>query len=266
VSRQPADSSSSDQSGFTLIETIAAFAIGSVVILASAAVLHNVVFSFDRGTSRVANGERLAVAAERLATDIGSAGFVLQKTSANALAAFTGTPTRIVFISLDGADAGLRRDDEQPGQEVVSLTAEAAGDTTQIVRRRAPWPGPRTPFDAVALKDDVILLQGTFDAAFSFARVGSDGALSWVDSWSSEPTLPRLVKLTLRDQATGGDLLGGAEFAIRADAPALCAAADAGLECLSGKAQSVQSPQPQQGTSQGSSQGTAQAASQGTSP
>jgi prepilin-type N-terminal cleavage/methylation domain-containing protein len=261
VSRQPADNSSSGQSGFTLIETIAAFAIGSVVILASAALLHNVALSFDRGTSRVTNGERLAVAAERLATDIGSAGFVLQKTSADASAAFTGSPTRIIFISLDGADAGVRRDDEQPGQEVVSLTAEAAGDATQIVRRRAPWPGPRIPFDTVALKDDVVLLQGTFDAAFSFARTGSDGTLSWVDSWSGERTLPRLVRLTLRDRATGGDLLGRAEFTIRADAPALCAAPDAGLECLSGTPQAQQSQSPQQGTAQAASQ----PASQGTS-
>jgi type II secretory pathway pseudopilin PulG len=255
VPRQQAHNAGSDESGFTLIETIAAFAIGAVVILSAAALLHNVAFSFDHGANRVANGERLAVAAERLATDIGSAAYVLQKTSASAVTAFTGSPTRMVFISLDGADAGPQRDDQPRGQEVVSLTAEPAGDSTQIVRRRAPWPGPRTPFDTVPLKDDVVLLEGTFDAAFSFARLASDGTLGWVDSWSGERTLPRLVKLTLRDRATGGDLLGGAEFPIRADAPSLCAAADAGLECLSGTAQTAQSQQAPapQGPSQGTS-------------
>ena len=254
--RQQASNARCDQSGFTLIETIAAFAIGSVVILAAAALLHNVAFSFDRGANRVANGERLAVAAERLATDIGSAAFVLQKTSAGAAAAFSGTPTQMVFISLGGADAGPQRDGQPPGQEVVSLTAEPSGDATQIVRRRAPWPGPRTPFDAVPLKDDVVLLEGTFDAAFSFGRQASDGTLSWVDSWSGERTLPRLVKLTLRDRATGGDLLGGAEFTIRADAPSLCAAADADFECLSGTAQNAQSPKAPAPQDQAPSQGT----------
>jgi general secretion pathway protein J len=259
VPRQRSHNANSDESGFTLIETIAAFAIGAVVILAAAALLHNVAFSFDHGANRVTNGERLALAAERLATDIGSAGFVLQKTSAGTAAAFAGGTTRIVFISQEGADAGLRRDDRLPGQEVVSLTAEAAGDGTQIVRRRALWPGPRTPFDTVPLKDDVVLLEGTFDAAFSFARSAADGTLSWVDSWTGERTLPRLVKLTLRDRATGGDLLGGAEFTIRADAPSLCAAADAGLECLSGSAQAGQS-------SSGSSPTQGHASAQGTSP
>jgi prepilin-type N-terminal cleavage/methylation domain-containing protein len=266
VPRQQAHKASSDQSGFTLIETIAAFAIGSVVILSGAALLHNVAFSFDHGANRVSNGERLAVAAERLASDIGSAGYVLQKTSAGAVAAFTGGPTRMIFISLEGADAGLQRDGQPVGQEVVSLTAEPAGDATQIVRRRAPWPGPRTPFDTVALKDDVVLLEGTFDAAFSFARVASDGTLSWADSWTGERTLPHLVKLTLRDRATGGDLLGGAEFTIRADAPSLCAAVDAGLECLSGTAQTAQSSQAPAPQGQGTSPATSQATSQGTSP
>jgi general secretion pathway protein J len=232
----------SGQSGFTLIETIAAFAIGSVVILAAAVLLHNVAFSFDRGTSRVTNGERLALAAERLASDIGSASFVLQKTSGGVTAAFTGAPARMIFIGLEGADAGLRPDNQPAVQEVVSLTVEPAGDATRIIRRRGAWPGPRTPFDTVVLKDDVILLEGTFDAAFSFARPAPDGTLSWVDSWSGEPTIPRLVKLTLRDQATGGDLLGGTEFTIRADAPALCAAADAGPECLTGTPQAAQTP------------------------
>jgi hypothetical protein len=166
----------------------------------------------------------------------------------------------MVFIGVEGADTGLRREDQQLGQEVVSLSAESDGDITRIIRRRAPWQGPRTPFDTVALQDDVILLEGTFDASFSFARTEADGTQTWVDTWSGERILPRLVKLTLRDRATGGDLLGGAEFPIRADAPSLCAAVDAGIECLSGTSPAGQSaaagqsspvtPSPQlQGTS-----------------
>jgi prepilin-type N-terminal cleavage/methylation domain-containing protein len=239
-----------DQNGFTLVEMVAAFAIGSVIILAAAALLHNVALSFDRGTSRVTGGERLAVAADRLATDIASAGFVLQKTPAGVTVAFAGAPARVVFVGFEGADAGPRRNDQQSGgQEVVSLTVEAADDTTQIVRRRGSWPGPRTSIEDVALKDDVVLLKGSFDATFAFARVAPDGGLSWVDTWAGERTLPRLVKLALRDRVSGTDLLGGAEFAIRADAPLPCAAADAGVDCLSGSGSgSQQSPQiaPQQ--------------------
>jgi prepilin-type N-terminal cleavage/methylation domain-containing protein len=239
-----------DQYGFTLVEMVAAFAIGSVIILAAAVLLHNVALSFDRGTSRVTGGERLAVAADRMATDIASAGFVLQKTPAGVAVAFAGAPARVVFIGFEGADAGPRRNDQQSGgQEVVSLTVEAADDATQIVRRRGSWPGPRTSIEDVALKDDVVLLKGSFDATFAFARVAPNGGLSWVDTWAGERTLPRLVKLALRDRVSGADLLGGAEFAIRADAPLPCAAADAGADCLSGSGAGLQqSPQttPQQ--------------------
>ena len=232
-----------DQSGFTLIEMVAAFAIGSVIILMAAGLLHNVALSFDRGTSRVTGGERLAVAADRLATDIASASFVLQKTSAGVAVAFAGAPTKVVFVGFEGADAGPQRNDQQSGgQEVISLTVKSADDATRIVRRRASWPGPRKSIEDVALRDDVVLLEGTFDAAFAFARAAPDGALSWVDTWAGERTLPRLVKLTLRDRVSGVDLLGGAEFAIRADAPSPCAAAEAGVECLSGSGSMPQQP------------------------
>jgi general secretion pathway protein J len=216
------------------VELLAAFAIASAIIFATAALLHNLALTFDRGTSRVAGGERLAVVAERLATDIGSAAFVLQKTSAGPAATFAGTPTKVVFVGFRGADAVAKRNEPQYGsQEVVSLTVEQAEETTKIVRRRAAWPGPRTPFQDVALGDEVVLLEGAFDATFAFARVTAEGALDWVDAWSGERTLPRLVKLKLLDRASGGDLLGGAEFAIRADAPSPCAVADATINCLS---------------------------------
>jgi prepilin-type N-terminal cleavage/methylation domain-containing protein len=232
-----------DRSGFTLVEMLAAFAIASAIIFSTAALLHNLALSFDRGTSRVAGGERLAVVAERLATDLGSAAFVLQKTSAGPAAAFAGTSTKVVFIGVRGADAAAKRNEPQYGsQEVVSLTVQGADETTKIVRRRAAWPGPRTPFQEVALGDDVVLLEGNFDATFAFARMTAEGALDWVDAWSGERMLPRLVKLKLLDRMSGGDLLGGAEFAIRADAPSPCAVADANVSCLSGVASPPATP------------------------
>ena len=208
----------SGKQGFTLLEMLAAFAVASVIILATAALLHNLAVPFARGTSRVNNGERLALAAERLATDIGSARFISQPASAGATAAFFGAPSKVTFIN--------------GSAEVVSLDIEAVGDATQIVRRRAAWPGQRTRFQSVALHDQVVLLAGAFDATFSFARAAPNGALTWVNSWANEAALPRLVKLSLRDRASGIDLLGGASFVVHADAPPACARQDATADCL----------------------------------
>jgi len=238
------------RSGFTLIEMVAAFAIGSVVIFAAAALLHNMALSFDRGASRVAGGERLAIAAQRLGADIASAAFIFQKTPTGIAPVFSGAPGRVVFISFQRTPGMSRRNDAQfTGQEVVSLSVEAAGDMSQIVRRRGAWPGPRTPLQNVALNDDVVLLEGAFDAAFKFARPTPDGTLNWVDTWGGEPTVPRLIKLAVRDRVSGIDLLGGAEFALRADAPFGCAVADASIDCLSGR-DSARAKSTQQPTSQ----------------
>jgi general secretion pathway protein J len=237
--------------GFTLVEILAALAIGSVVIVAAAALLHNFAFAFDRGTNRVSNGERLALAAERLAIDIGSARFVVPS---GAAAAFLGQPAKVSFIGAPGLDSVSRGEEAQlVSGEVVGLTVETNGDETQIVRRRAAWPGLRTRLEAVSLADPVVLLEGSFDAAFSFGRVAPDGTLTWADSWTNQQTLPHLVKLTLRDRASGVDLFGGADFVIHADAAPACARADATADCLSNPASAPQptpagSPQQQAAT------------------
>ena len=55
--------------GFTLVEVLAALAIASVIIMASAALIRNVALFFDRGTRGVTEAERLMLAVERLAGD-----------------------------------------------------------------------------------------------------------------------------------------------------------------------------------------------------
>src|SRR5437016_4480744 len=218
--------------GFTLVEVLAAFAIASVIMVATAALMHSVVLSFDRGTSRVNGAERLLLAAERLASDIGSARFVLQTTPAGQAAAFRGAPEKIMFVGAGGIDPGHRNGTGPTAEEVVSVTIEHSGDTTEVVRRRAAWAGSRKRLEDVVLRDQVVLVAGLFDASFAFARTKPDGTLAWSDSWTGEQGLPRLVKLNLRERASGIDLFGGAEFVIHADAPAACARPGAAVDCV----------------------------------
>ena len=205
------------QHGFSLVELLAALAIASVIIVATGALVHTVARSFDKGTRSVSEGERLILAIERLAADIASTRFVQRRAEAGAAAlAFIGKSDKIAFV---GA-GGVARNDEE--EEVVNLAVEREGDVTRLVRRRAPWFGPRTRFEDLSLSDPVILFEGKFLISFAFGRLIENSALSWSDDWEAQIILPRVVRLILRDRLTGADLLGGTDFVIRADASVSC--------------------------------------------
>jgi prepilin-type N-terminal cleavage/methylation domain-containing protein len=214
--------------GFTLIEVLAALAIASVIIMASTALIHNVALFFDRGTRGVTEAERLMLAVERLAGDFRSARFGSRRTEEGAAAAaFAGEPARIVFVGA-GRAASRSLDDD-----LISLMVEEDGEISRLVRRRVTWPGPRARFEDVAPQDPVVLIEGKLDISFIFGRFTPDGALAWQASWDREGVLPQYVRLNLRDRSTGANLLGEADFAIRANAPAACGQADAVVACLS---------------------------------
>lgn len=219
--------------GFTLIEVLAALAIASVIIMAVAALIHDVARHFDRGTRGVQEAERLMLAVDRLAEDFNSARFVTWTGENGAALAFTAEPAtddkpaKVVFVGNAGITAGPQ------GEEVVTLTVEKAGDVRRLVRRRSPWAGSRMHPEDVSPRDAVVLIEGRFDITFVFARIGPDGGLSWSPSWIGETALPRFVRLILLDRATGADILGEADFVVRADAPAACGRPDASPGCLS---------------------------------
>jgi prepilin-type N-terminal cleavage/methylation domain-containing protein len=221
------------RAGFTLIEVLAALAVGSVIIMATGALIHDVARHFDRGTRGAQEAERLMLAVERLAQDFNSARFVGWTTEGGPAVAFSGEPAsrdkpaKVMFVGNGGIIAGPQ------GEEVVALTVEPAGEVTRLVRRRAAWAGPRTRLEDISPQDAVVLVEGALDMAFIFGRVAQGGALAWTDSWIGQTTLPRFVRLILRDRATGSDLLGEADFVVRADAPPGCGRPDAGASCLS---------------------------------
>jgi prepilin-type N-terminal cleavage/methylation domain-containing protein len=250
--------------GFSLIELLAALAIAAVIIAATTTLVHNVALHFDRGTRGVNEGERLILAVERLAADIGSARFVMRTsersaaqggavqggatqgaaqgsaaqagaTQGGATLAFIGEaaagerPAKVIFVG-GGSVAS-----NQGGEEVVALTAERNGDLMRLVRRRAPWFGPRTRFEELTLGDPVILLEGKVLIAFEFGRLTPTNGVTWSDTWTGQTSLPRFVRLILRDRDTGADLLPSAQFVIRADSSSGCAQGNSAA-CVSSSA------------------------------
>jgi prepilin-type N-terminal cleavage/methylation domain-containing protein len=220
------------RAGFTLVEVLAAFAIGAVIIAACAALIHNVALNFDRGTRTVDVAERFVLAIDRLSGDFASARAVARRTEAGPALAFLGepgggqTPGKILFVAAAPATGA------PPGDEVVMLTVEQDEKVMRLVRRRASWPGPTSSFDDVAPDNPVVLIEGKWSISFLFGRQTPERrALVWHSSWIGEAMLPRFVRLLVRD-SSGRDVLGEADFVIRADAPATCGRSDASVSCL----------------------------------
>jgi prepilin-type N-terminal cleavage/methylation domain-containing protein len=218
--------------GFTLIEVLAALAISSVIIVATAALIHNVAGNFDRGTRGVNAADRLMLAMERLALDFSSARYVAWMTPTGPALAFKGEqadderPAQIVFISSASDLSG------PPTDEVIKLMIERSDEVTRLVRRRAAWTGPNMLVDHVSPQDPVVLIEGNLDISFVFGRIAPGSGLVWSGAWTGETTLPRFVRLVLRDRATGSDPIGEADFVVRADAPLACGAPNVGTQCL----------------------------------
>jgi general secretion pathway protein J len=219
--------------GFTLIEVLAALAISSVIIVATAALIHTVAENFDRGTRGVDAADRLMLATERLAADFGSARFIVWKTKSGPALAFRGEPAdaqkpaRVTFVS--GANIGsISR-----GDEIVSLTIEQTDNATRLVRRRAAWTGAQMLIENISMQDPVVLIEGNLDMSLLFGRLTDGDALVWSQTWTGETTLPRFVRLIMHDRATGDDPVGEADFVVSADAPLACGRSGAGTDCLS---------------------------------
>jgi prepilin-type N-terminal cleavage/methylation domain-containing protein len=111
--------------GFSLLELLAALAVGSVVLAAVAGLIRNVGLSFEAGTRGVGHAERLLSALERIATDLASVRYVHKTTEQGAKAIFEGRPNGIVFVSGAGVASAA------PAEEIVVLEVEASGEATR---------------------------------------------------------------------------------------------------------------------------------------
>jgi prepilin-type N-terminal cleavage/methylation domain-containing protein len=215
------------QGGFTLIEALAALAISSVIITATVTLLHSVARNFDRGTRGVDAADSVMLATERLASDFGSARYVVWMTANGPALAFKGESARIAFVGSRDDGYGSRSD------EMVTFSIERSDGVTRLVRRRAAWSGPDIVVDRLSPQDAVVLIEGNLDISFVFGRVVPDRGLIWSTAWIDVTALPRFVRLIVRDRATGADPIGEADFIVRADAPMACGRPDAGPDCLS---------------------------------
>ena len=207
--------------GFTLIETLAALALASIIVVAASALVHQGLFTFDHGAEAVDQEEELSLAMSSLRRDFAAVRYVRKKSLVGATppsartvefigqANADGQPD-IIFVTGGGRATGVA------GEEIVGLSVEEGDSVTKLIRRRAPWTGPMQQLASATLHDPVVLLRGNIAVSFSYSQLAPNGTLVWRDRWANEAALPHSVRLTLADGNSGADLQT-AEFLIRAD-------------------------------------------------
>jgi general secretion pathway protein J len=180
--------------GFTLIETIVALALTGLVLSALASITAQWLPSWNRGVDRVQRSELMGIALQRIGADLAAAEYVpANRESRRPL--FDGTELSVIFVRTAlGPNAG-------PGLDVVRLGEINERREFITVRSRTrftPLPPGSSLSEQLHFSDPVVLLRSPFRLSFAYAAEDR----IWKNTWRESDTLPRMIRLTVRDAAT----------------------------------------------------------------
>jgi general secretion pathway protein J len=210
-----------DEAGFTLIEVLMATLLMTVILGALATVTAQWLPNWNRGMARVARAERLAIGLERIAADLSVAEMIPINADAKA-PLFEGAELAVTFVRTAVGP------NTRPGLEIIRLIEKADSQGLALVRERAPF--APMPGDAqVRFADQVVLIRAPFRVSFSYA--GPDQV--WQKEWRGQRQLPEMIRISVRDIATGQVLNVSSAAIVHVHAPAECARAKNPAQCLS---------------------------------
>jgi general secretion pathway protein J len=209
-----------DEAGFTLIEVLMATLLMTVILGALATVTAQWLPNWNRGMARVQRAERLAIGIERIAADLAVAEMLPLNGSTKTLL-FEGSELSVTFVrTAVGPNA-------RPGLEIIRLIEKADNQGLALVRERTPF--APMPTDAqIRFADQVVLIRSPFRVAFSYA--GPDQV--WQPTWRGQKQLPDMIRIAVRDVATGRVLSVSSAAIVHINAPAECARAKNASQCL----------------------------------
>jgi general secretion pathway protein J len=211
------------QAGFTLIEVLIATLLMTVILAALATVTAQWLPNWNRGMVRVQRAERLALGLERIVADLSVAEMIPINGDAKA-PLFEGSELAVTFVRTAVGP------NTRPGLEIVRFVEKADDQGLAMVRERASF--TPMPADAqIRFVDQVVLIRQPFRVTFSYA--GTDQV--WQPNWRGQKQLPDLIRIAVRDAATGQVLAVSSAAIVHTNAPAECARAKQVRECLTAK-------------------------------
>ena len=209
-----------NEAGFTLIEVLMATLLMTVILAALATVTSQWLPNWNRGMVRVQRAELLAIGLDRIVADLSVAEMVAVNGDART-PLFEGSELAVTFVRT-AVGPNMR-----PGLEIVRLVEKADSQGLALVRERAPFV-PMAGDAQIRFADQVVLVRSPFRVTFSYA--GPDQV--WQPSWRGQMQLPDMVRIAVRDGATGQVLSVSSATIVHVNAWAECARAKNASACL----------------------------------
>jgi general secretion pathway protein J len=212
-----------DEAGFTLIEVLLATLLMTIILGALATVTSQWLPNWNRGMAQVQRAERLAMGLDRITADLAVAEMVPLNGKTRA-PLFEGSELSVTFVRTAVGPSA------RPGLEIVRLSEKADDQGLALVRERAPF--APMPTDAqIKFLDQVVLIRLPFRVTFSYA--GPDQV--WQPTWRGQTQLPEMIRIAVRNGATGQVPAVSGAAIVHANAPAECARARNVSACLNAK-------------------------------
>src|SRR5258707_6008250 len=181
----------SNEAGFTLIEVLLATLLMTVILGALATVTSQWLPNWNRGIARVQRAERLAIGLERVLADLSVAEMIpLNGDSRKPL--FEGSELSVAFVRTAVGP------NTRPGLEIIRLIEKADDQGLALVRERASF-NPMPSDAQIRFADQVVLVRAPFRVTFAYA--GPDQV--WQSNWRDQMQLPNMIRVTVRNSATG---------------------------------------------------------------
>ena len=186
-------------SGFTLFEVLVAIALMGLVVGTFATLAAQWLPTWKSGLLQAQRSEKLAIALDRLVTDLSSAQFITPNRM-NRHPLFQGDERSVTFVRTAVGPNGRR------GLELVQIAEITDGRGVALVRMRAPFvplASEEVSIERISFADPVVLLRAPFRIAFGYAS--PDGR--WLKSWRKAGVLPIAVRFVVRDETDNSNAL-----------------------------------------------------------
>lgn len=209
----------SREAGFTLVELLASLSILAVLLGLVALGLDIIGRGWDRAALIVSDRDMIARGFDAIRGDLARVQRPVALVGQRPLFLFDGGESEVRFVAIEPAYP------TEPGPHLIQLAVRRTGDVTRLVRARLPWHPKLTLNPAAPFREEVVVLEGTFDLRFGYLDAAGGGAGRWLDRWPHQDRMPRLMRLEVLSRADRSALVPPMVVALVVDAEHGCTGA-----------------------------------------